>query len=282
MTKFENWNHFIRPSLWAFFLAIYLIGALSSGSLSNSSYFFGAIVAILLCTSSITINHYFDYETDRKSRQLYRFPVAAGKISREFALFFSAFAVLLSIAVSYHYLNAMSFYLTLFANFMVLSYSAPPFRIKEMPYFETFWNGIGYGWIPYYLALFISGQLITVNHHLLGLIPFLVAASGHILLQVRDIEDDTKGGVKTTSTKLGLMKMKRVSGAMVAAAGLIIIYLASIGFLSFLAWFSVIAGVFIGLEHRRMKNDVTKSYRRLQIAYILGGIFFMLSVFRPS
>ncbi len=276
----QDWNHFIRPNLWAFFLGVYFIGILSSGNLYNFPYFAGAVVAILLCTASITVNHYFDYENDKKSSQLYRFPVAAGKISRRFAAAFSAVIMVLSILLAYLFLDSLSLYLALFANFMVLSYSAPPFRIKEVPYFETFWSGVGYGWVPYYLALFISGQAITVNHHLLGLIPFFIAASGHILLQVRDINDDRGAMVETTSTKLGFEKMKNVSKYMVLAAGITMIYLILAGFLSFFAWFSIPAGVFIGLEHRRMKGNAEKSYRRLQIVYILDGLFFMLSVAR--
>ena len=279
MASLADWNHFLRPNLWAFGLAIYLIGILSVGNYFFVNYIIGGMVAILLCTSSITLNHYFDVETDRKSKQLYRFPVAAGKISKRIAGIFSLFIILFSILVSYFSLNLNSFYLVLFANFMVVSYSAPPIRIKERPFLETFWNGLGYGSIPYYLALVISGQTISLNQHLLGLIPFLISASGHILLQVRDIEDDKKGGIKTTSTRLGLKKMKKVSSCMVLVSGLIIIYLTIQNFLNYLGWVSIGFGILIGLEHRRMKNDVEKSYRKLQVIYIIGGLVFILSVF---
>ncbi len=274
----KDWNHFIRPNLWAFGLAIYFIGILGSGLIYRIEYIVGAIIAILLCTSSITVNHYFDYKTDNKSRQLYRFPVASGKISKRVAGSFSLLVILISIFLSLFFLNQNSFYLTLFANFMVITYSAPPIRIKERAFLETVWNGIGYGWVPYYLALFISQQVISLNQHILGLVPLFISASGHILLQVRDIEDDKKGGVETTSTKLGLKKMKRVSGTLVGGAGLIIIFLASAGFLNYFAWGSILFGALVGLEHRRMKNDVEKSYRRLQVLYLIGGLFFILSV----
>src|SRR3989344_2569576 len=208
MSTLRAWNHFIRPNLWAYGLAVYLIGILGSGIIFKSEYIIGGLVAVLLCTSSITLNHYFDYKTDKKSKQLYRFPVAAGVISKKTAGIFSLAVIIASIILSY-FLNTATFYLTLFANFMVITYSSPPVRIKERAFLETAWNGIGYGWVPYYLALFISGQNLNYFHHILGLIPLLISASGHILLQIRDIEDDKKGGVKTTSTKLGLKKMKR-------------------------------------------------------------------------
>lgn len=292
----KDWNHFIRPNIWAFGLAVFLVGVLASGSFVLSGFIVGGVVSILLCTASITVNHYFDYNTDKKSRQLYRFPVASEKISKKVAAAFSFLIILLSVLLSYFFMGQNSFYLTLFANFMVVSYSAPPsswragnrhkllsrfpVRIKERPFLETFWNGVGYGWIPYYLALFISGQPITHLHHLLGLIPFLVSASGHILLQIRDIKDDKKGKVRTTATKLGMGKMKKISGAMVLISGLLIIYLTLQNFLNYLAFLSIIFGALVWLEHKKMKPDVTKSYKKLQILYIVGGLFFLLSILR--
>jgi len=279
MSTLRAWNHFIRPNLWAYGLAVYLIGILGSGIIFKSEYIIGGLVAVLLCTSSITLNHYFDYKTDKKSKQLYRFPVAAGVISKKTAGIFSLAVIIASIILSY-FLNTATFYLTLFANFMVITYSSPPVRIKERAFLETAWNGIGYGWVPYYLALFISGQNLNYFHHILGLIPLLISASGHILLQIRDIEDDKKGGVKTTSTKLGLKKMKRLSGGLVLFAGLVMIYLAFSGFLNYLAWASILFGAFVVVEHKKMKKDVEKSYRKLQVLYIVGGLLFILSVLR--
>ncbi len=276
----NDWNHFIRPNLWAFGIAIFLIGVLASGSYLLGTYMVGVIVSILLCTASITVNHYFDFETDRKSRQLYRFPVAAGKISKSTAACFSVVVILVSVALSYLFLDILSLYLVVFANFMVYAYSARPFRIKEKPYLETFWNAVGYGWVPYYLALFISGVAITTNHHILGFVPFFISASGHILLQVRDIEDDRKGSVITTSTRHGMQPMKKASQLMIGLAGLSIVYLAATFFLNYFAWLAIACGALVFLEHRRMKNDVEKSYRKLQIVYMIGGLFFILSLFR--
>ena len=280
MSTLRDWNHFIRPNLWAYGVAIFLIGVLASGLIYLQEYFIGGIIAILLCTSSITVNHYFDYKTDRKSRQLYRFPVASGKISKSLAAWFSFIVIAASILLSFVFLNLNSFYLVLFANFMVVTYSAPPFRIKERPYLETFWNGLGYGWIPYYLALLISGIQIAVPQHLLGLIPFLISASGHILLQVRDIRDDKKGRVVTTSTRHGMKRMKRVSGGLISVAGIVMVYLGLVGFLNPLVWLSILFGALVVVEHKKMKSDVEKSYRTLQVIYIVGGLLFILSVIK--
>ena len=273
----SDWLHFTRPSIWLFVLAVYAIAFFAANATFSPVHYIGIVVFILLCTVSITVNHYFDYKYDRKSKQLYRFPVASGKISRNFAGIFSFLLIAISITLSYTFFPLNAFYLVLFAVFMIITYSAPPARIKARPYLETVWNGLGYGSVPYYLALAIIGAQKTAELHLLGLIPFLIAASGHILLQIRDIRDDKKSRTKTTSAIIGQKRMIAASKLMIAFAGLIIAYLAFVGFLSWPAWISLGIGASIFTEHRKMK-DVRKSYKILQLLYIIGGLLFIASL----
>ena len=273
----SDWLHFTRPSIWLFVLAVYAIALLAADAIFSSIHYIGIFSFIIICTASITVNHYFDYYDDKKSKQLYRFPVAAGRIPRNFAISFSLFLMTISIILSYTFFPPNAFYLVLFAVFMIITYSAPPARIKVRPYLETVWNGLGYGSVPYYLALAIIGAQKTTELHLLGLIPFLIAASGHILLQIRDIRDDKKSRTKTTSAIIGQKRMITLSKLMIAFAGIIIAYLAATGFLNWLAWFSLAVGTIIFAEHRKMK-DVRKSYRKLQLLYIIGGLLFIASL----
>ena len=275
--KLGDLDNFLRPQIAVYVLGVYALVLLLSGVHIGLVHALGGAMFFLICTASITVNHYFDYETDKKSSQIYRFPVAKGSVSRRFASGFSVAIMLLSIAISYFFFGIHALLLVLFAHFMIITYSAPPIRIKERPYIETFWNGLGYGTLPYYLAAVIAGLPLSLNVHLLGLVPFLISASGHILLQVRDIEADVGAGIRTTSVVLGLKNMVRASKAMVVISGLVIIYLAIAGFLNPLAWLAIGAGAFSVYEHRRMKADVTRSYRRLQAVYVIGGIFFILS-----
>lgn len=278
MASLRDWNHFLRPNIWLFVLAVYAIAFLATDMPLAAVHAAGVAVFVMLCTASITINHYFDYETDRKSKQLHRFPVAAGRIGRRFALGFSTMLMMSSLLLASFFLSVAASAITLFANFMIVAYSAPPLRIKEIPYLETVWNGAGYGTVPYYLALAIGNVQLSLNLHLLGLIPFFVAASGHVLLQVRDIGDDTSSRVITTATKLGPKRMVKASKLFVLAAGAVVIYLIYARFLSAFALLALAAGAFVVVKHRRMKKDVTRSYRRLQLAYLAGGLAFLLSL----
>ncbi|MBI2583630.1 MAG: UbiA prenyltransferase family protein, partial [Candidatus Aenigmarchaeota archaeon] len=250
----SKWRHFLRPSVCAYLVAIYIIGVLASGVFAVA-HIAGIVSATLLCLASITVNHYFDREYDKKSKQLYRFPVADGSISPNFAFGLSALLMLVPVLLALSFLDLNSFYLILFGIFVVLAYSMPPIRMKERPLLGLIWNGLGYGLLPYYLALFVSDISITSDMHLFSLVPFLVAMSGHVLLQIRDIKDDKKAKVKTTSTVLGGLPALKLAKVMPALAGLIVLYLAVIEFLNPLAYLSVIAGAFAVFEYRRMKRE---------------------------
>ncbi len=270
-------NHFLRPNVSIFVLGIYLIAFLAVDAAFSFSFLLLMPVFIMICFASITFNHYCDYESDRKSRQIYRFPVASGKVAKETALIVSIILMTIPLALAYVFLPTAVFYLVLFSDFMIIAYSARPLRIKERPYLETIWNGLGYGTLPFYIVVLTAGKEITLNMHMLGLIPFLVASSGHILLQVRDINDDKKSNVRTTSTRLGLKKMVTLSKIFVLLAGVTIAYLALTVFLNYFAWLSIAAGALIYLEHRKMKT-VEKSYAKLMVAYAIAGIFFFLAL----
>ena len=59
-----SWYQFLRPNLWAYILAIYLMGFLLSNAALDLLFLAGAVIFILLNTASVTLNHYFDAETD--------------------------------------------------------------------------------------------------------------------------------------------------------------------------------------------------------------------------
>ena len=273
----SGWNHFLRPSVWAYVLAVLLIAFLASAAPFSAVLTAAAIsIFCMLCAASITVNHCFDAETDRRSSQLHRFPVASGRIPKRTAASVSIILMAAPAAIGF-FLPFQSLLLVLASIFMIITYSAPPVRIKERPFIETIWNGLGYGTVPFYLSLSIFSVPASPELHLLGIVVFLAAASGHILLQVRDIEDDSRAGITTTSTRLGRKSMVTVSRWMTAAAGAIIIYLAAVSFLNILAWASLAVGVFIFTEHRKAGN-IEESYGRLRLLYITGGLLFIASL----
>jgi len=280
MPSLKDWNYFIRPNLIIPLVAIYLIGYFSSKSLLfNLDFWMGVTIAILMYIASITVNHYFDYETDKKSKDIYRFPVARDVFSKKFTAYFSFWMVVLAIYFSL-FLNPLSQYIVLLGIFWLIAYSAPPFRIKTKPFLEIFWNGVGYGFLPFYLALSTTTYNLNSNIVLLSLIPFFVTMSGHILLQVPDIETDRGNRLKTTNAVYGKKFAVNLSRILITLAGLIIIYLFYINFLNILSLASIAAGAFIIYYHKRMKlvRDIRKTYRPVQIAYLIGGILFILSI----
>jgi len=280
MPSLSDWNYFIRPNLIIPTLAIYLIGYLSSkNSLFDLNFYLGGIIATLMYAASITINHYFDYKWDKKSKDLYRFPIARGSFSRKFALNFTVLLIILALVFSFR-LSSLSLTIVILGIFWLFAYSAPPLRIKTKPFLEIFWNGVGYGFFPFYLALSTLNFSLNLEMVLLSLIPFCVVASGHVLLQVPDIQTDRKTKQTTTNALYGKQFAVKLSRALIGFAGLIIFYLWYVGFLNYLALVSLGFGTLIFAMHKRLRKlkDVRKAFKALQVAYVVGGILFILSI----
>lgn len=192
-----------------------------------------------------------------------------------FTIILIIFSLTLSIFVS-----ILTLYIVVIGVLWLFTYSAPPIRIKTRPFLEILWNGAGYGFLIFYLALSTLNFSLNPNMILLSLIPFCVVASGHVLLQVPDIQTDRKTKQTTTNALYGKVFAVRLSRALIGFAGILILYLWFVGFLNYLALISLIFGAAIFAIHKRMKEmkDIRKAWRPLQLAYLTGGILFIISI----
>lgn len=98
-------------------------------------------------------------------------------------------------------------------------YSAPPFRLKERPPFDSLSNGF----IAVYLAFYAGASTFTsplevgIQHALEALALTLAVAAGHAYYAAIDHEPDSEAGLTTVSTVYG----KRFCVASAAAAVLL-------------------------------------------------------------
>ncbi len=273
MISKNDLNHFLRPNLWPVILAIFTIGWLAAGNFIISGWIIGAIISILLCSASIVVNHYFDFDSDKLSKQN-RFPVAAGLISRNFALSLGIGLSIASILIAI-ILGINQFMIVLIGIFWVWAYSAPPLRIKKRTYLDTIWNSIGYGILPFYLGYLMQGTPIDIYAIALSSITALIVTSGHLLLAVRDIDTDKSAGIKTMTAVAGRNFTIKVSTALVGLAGLLLFALWASGYLNNLALLSLAMG---GIILKKHKIKIEENYRSLQITYVIAGLAFVASV----
>ncbi len=271
---------FLRPNVNIIISVIFLAGLFSTKHFAFSiPVIAGLIVTNLLCIAGQTINDYFDYESDKKSKDLYRFPVARGAISLQFAGNFTFALLMSSFVLGYLFLNFNSFLLTILGVFWLIAYSTPPIRIKEKTLIDSLWNGFGYGVIPFFYAATIVSAQINPDMILLSIVPFSISVMGHMLLAVPDIQTDSKNKFKTTPVVFGKLRVLDIATALLGVSGIIIIYLLLTGFLNYLAIISVAAGLLAAYQHKSMKKeDVRKRFNILTLVYFAGGIAFLFSI----
>ena len=218
-------------------------------SLPPPERFLAVLFAFSFATASIFIlNQYFDRKEDQENVFKSSMPVASGRIAPRTALVFSFLLIILCLVLV---ILVDANLLSLFLVYLVFgtAYSAPPFRLKNVPVVDFIVSGIGAGFMPFLMGLELTGKLSSdISSILLGVVPLiLIHSGGHILQAVGDYEVDRKMGVHTFVVRYGKKK-----GAVVA------------GFMFLLACFSPFIYSFLGLL----------SYKHLFMFFIL----FPLSV----
>jgi len=218
-------------------------------SLPPPERFLAVLFAFLFATASIFIlNQYFDRKEDQENAFKSNMPVASGRVAPRTALIFSSLLIILCLVLV---ISVDANLLSLFMIYLVFgtAYSAPPFRLKNVPVVDFIVSGIGAGFMPFLMGLELTRKPSSdISSIMLGVVPLiLIHSGGHILQAVGDYEVDRKMGVHTFVVRYGKKK-----GAVVA------------GFMFLLACFSPFIYSFLGLL----------SYKHLFMFFIL----FPLSV----
>lgn len=87
-----------------------------------------------------------------------------------------------------------------------IAYSAPPLRLKRIPFVDTFINDIAYGVLAFIAGWVIFGGALSTYVLVLALPVALIIASGHCLLAIPDAEIDELHNQATTAVYLSRRK----------------------------------------------------------------------------
>jgi len=196
--------------------------------------FLVVLSAFSFATASIFIlNQYFDRKEDQENSFKSKMLIASGKIKPRAALAFSFLLIILCLVlVALVDVNLLS----LFLVYLIFgtAYSAPPFRLKNIPVVDFVVSGIGAGFMPFLMGLELTHKLdFNTSSIVLGALPLmLIHCGGHIIQAVGDYEVDRKMGVQTSAVRFGRRRSTIIAGLMfLLACFLPFIYSAS-GFLS--------------------------------------------------
>lgn len=275
----HRYYRLVRPFFWQVALAVYALGAVAAGDWWPLSWqlLAGGVVVIALCSASITVNNLFDSASDRNARS-WRNPVATGEVSQAGARNLSILLVAIGLMLA-GVLGLTQLALAAAGVVAIVSYSVPPLRLKERPWLDSMLNGLAYGAIVFWFGFTAVGGVPSLEALLLSAVPFLVCASGHILLAIPDIAGDVAARVTTITTTIGRQSALRLSAACCGAYCALVVGLTAVGVLNLAGWATGVVGTGIIAVHWRMlrQQDVRHSFGLLRLSYKLGGVLLLLS-----
>lgn len=204
--------------------------------------------------SAMAFNRYIDAEIDKKNPRTKDRSIPAGKLTSAFVGLFVIFNVLFFFVTCF-FINALSFYLSPLALFIVLFYS----YTKRFTSYAHLVLGLG-------LAIAPAGGWIAVNNSLsltpifLSLAVFTWVSGFDILYSLQDETFDKESGLFSIPVKFGAKKSLIISR---------ILHFFTIVFLIFFGYFAganliyymgvLIGTILLGYEHSLVKyNDLSK------------------------
>lgn len=166
------------------------------------------IAAGVLNAASNGLNQIFDLPTDRINKP--QRPLPSGQMTRwqawEFVVMAYIAALLLAAAV-----NAQTFFIYLFAAFLTVAYSAPPFRLKQRPWASNFVIALARGELLKVAGwAAVATVLDSWEPWYIGLIYFLFLMGATTTKDFADLEGDRASGCVTLPLKYGPERSARL------------------------------------------------------------------------
>lgn len=197
--------------------------------------FLVVLFAFSFATASVFIlNQYFDRKEDQENAFKSNLPVAAGRMTPRTALIFSFLLIVLCLVLVVSVdVNIISLFLIYFVFGTV--YSAPLFRLKNVPVADFLVSGVGGGFMPFLIGLELADKLSSdISLIMLGVVPLmLIHCGGHIIQAVGDYEVDRKMRVTTFVVRYGRKNGVVVAGFMFLLAGFSPLVYSVLGLLSY-------------------------------------------------
>ncbi|UCE38460.1 MAG: UbiA family prenyltransferase [Thermoplasmata archaeon] len=247
------------------------------------SYFYLLFILGIMCfdMTSSTVNDIADFESDRRSIEPNRKhrPIVMGVISKKAASYrtISLFVVgcIIFVYLSF-YSSPLIFLFALLLGLLGLQYSLPPLEMGARPMLSTiFWPFL---WIIYYLALisYIGLEKVESGLLFLGSVILFMGLAEPLAKDIRDVDNDKRGGKITTVVRFGVPRSAIASftlsimGSLMWIYSLYVIstnnyYILLILLMVFVLW----NGYCLALTRRLISSYQKKDGRSMHLGYIL-------------
>ena len=241
--------------------------------------FLVVLFAFSFATASVFIlNQYFDRKEDQENAFKSNLPVAAGRMTPRTALIFSFLLIVLCLVLVVSVDVNLLFLFFIYLVFGTV-YSAPLFRLKNVPVADFLVSGVGGGFMPFLIGLELVDKLSSdISLIMLGVVPLmLIHCGGHIIQAVGDYEVDRKMGIHTFVVQYGRKKGVVVAGFMFLSACFSPLVYSAFGLLSYrhLVMFFILFPLSIPIIKRYvdvLKEPSTKNVIKMQKTATKYGI----------
>lgn len=201
MGRLIDYAKLVRPYGLLFLGLTPFFGAVCNGEKDLINLFLLVLIGVLIHVFTFIQNDYFDLEIDKKSVYVLDRPLVTGKIKKKTALYMVIFSFVLSVSISLLFLfNFTSFLMLLLSFFLITLYNIYSKRVAGMEYILAagiFTTGL-FG--AYTVSENVSGLAIIVS--LVNMMQWVFSVG--VFANLKDVKYDTKMGVKTTPTILGV------------------------------------------------------------------------------
>jgi len=201
MSGIIDYAKLVRPYGLLFLGFTPFFGALCNGEKDPLSLFFLVIVGVLIHIFTFVQNDYFDVEIDRKSAYVVDRPLVTGSINKNMAICFVILAFLLPVFVTVFFLFTIQSLFMLLTSFLLITlyniYSKRVFGMEYVLAIGVFTTGM-FG--AFSVSNDISGLAIIVS--LVNAMQWVFSVG--VFANLKDVKYDTKMGVRTTPTILGV------------------------------------------------------------------------------
>lgn len=249
-------------------------------SLSLYEYFLPGIVflitTICIMAFALSINNYFDADSDRKNpRRMQSNPIASGEISEKTGIFIIIFLCVVPLIVSFFYKREVFFFSILLLVWMEV-YSAPPFRMKGKPGVDVIWHFFGFFFFILWGSL-IAGSLTQVTWFIAVSIG-MFSSIGQVWNHIVDYSFDKESGTKTYAVKVGVPSAKKTLNVLIGIHVVLLLplfWFYSLRYVVTLLIFIVLLLIGFLLVHPKKDGFPSKHSYEFYFATILGGAVYV-------
>ncbi len=201
----KNYLILIRPYGMLFLGFTPVFGAIANGELNFLNLALLLIIGLFAHIFTFVQNDYYDIVIDSKSKYVSNRPLAEGIITQKkaFVLFFSSFLISLLIAI--YLFSYYSFFVLLISFLFITIYNKYSKKYFGMEYI------LGLGVFSYGIfgALTVTNSIsnLAIIVSFFGFIQWLFSVG--VSANLKDVEYDTKLGIRTTPTVFGVKASKK-------------------------------------------------------------------------